>query len=124
MTSRADRTNRADRAYRCPECKHQWYYTKPICLECGSDVIETCDLDVGTVASVTVVHATPEGVRSPNQLALAHFDGVGVLAQVADSVDELAAGDGVRFAGDHVLRETDSDVVTGPRLMATRQRSR
>jgi len=122
MTSlRADRTDRADRAYRCVECTHRWYYTKPICPECGSDTIETYDLDVGTVASVTVIHATPDGVRSPNRLALARFDGVGVLAQVADSVDGLAAGDEVRFADDYVLRETDAEVITGPRLVAARR---
>lgn len=120
MTSRVDRPNRADHAYQCIECDCRWYYTRPTCLECGSDTIETYDLDVGTVASVTIVHATPEGVRSPNRLALARFDGVGVLAQVADSVDELVAGNEVRFAGDHVLRETDADVITGPRLVTAR----
>ena len=121
MTSRADQPNRVDRAYRCVKCNRRWYYTKLICTGCGSDTIETYDLDVGTVASVTVIHATPDGVRSPNRLALARFDGVGVLAQVADSVDGLAAGDEVRFADDYVLRETDTDVITGPRLVAARR---
>ena len=120
MTSRVDQPNRVDRAYRCVKCNRRWYYTKLICTGCGSDIIETYDLDVGTVASVTVVHATLDGVRSPNRLALARFDGVGVLAQVADSVDELSTGETVRFAGDHVLRETDADVITGPRLVTAR----
>lgn len=108
-----------DCGYHCTECNHRWYYTKPICPNCGRNTIETYELDVGIVASTTVVHTTSEGVRSPNWLAFAQFGEVGVIAQVADTVDALTAGDPVRFAGEHVLRETDSETIIGPRLTAT-----
>lgn len=105
-----------DCAYECMDCGHRWYYTKPICPECASDSIELYDLDTGIVESVTTVHATPGGVRSPNRLALVRFGEIGVVAQIAEDTTELDSGDRVRFAGEYVLRETRSGPITGPRL--------
>lgn len=115
-------SSQVDHAHHCTECNHQWYYTKPICPSCEQNTIETYELDVGVVESTTIVHTTPQGVRSPNRLALARFEGIGVIAQVADTADALVAGDSVRFAGEYVLRETASEMITGPRLIATQVR--
>ena len=105
-------------AYRCLTCDHRWYYTKLACPNCRNDNIETYKLDAGVAESITIVHATPKGVRSPNRLAIARFDGIGVVAQVADTDPRLTAGDSVRFADGFVLKETDSEKITGSRLIA------
>mgnify|MGYP006273889577 CR=1 FL=1 len=105
----------ADRAFVCRECGHRWYYTKPRCLDCGSDpsVHGTEELGEGEVQAVTRVEVTPGDVRSPNRLALADFDGVGLIAQVDGGA---AVGDRVAFAGSFTLRDGDDE--PQPRLRA------
>ncbi|MXR43286.1 hypothetical protein GRX01_18350 [Halobaculum sp. WSA2] len=95
----------ADRAFVCRECGRRWYYTKPQCPDCDSDPSAhgTEELGEGTVRAVTRVEVTPADVRSPNRLALADFDGVGLIAQVAGD-DDPTAGDHVAFAGSFTLR--------------------
>jgi len=98
----------ADRAFVCRECGRRWYYTKPQCPDCDSDpsVHGTEKLGEGEVQAVTRVEVTPTDVRSPNRLALADFDGVGLIAQVAGD-DDPTAGDRVTFAGSFTLRGDD-----------------
>ncbi|WP_348612838.1 Zn-ribbon domain-containing OB-fold protein [Halobaculum rarum] len=98
----------ADHAFGCRECGRRWYYTKPQCPDCGSELSThtTARLGEGTVQAVTRVEVTPEDVRSPNQLALADFDGVRLIAQVAGD-DDPTAGDRVAFAGSFTLRGGD-----------------
>jgi uncharacterized protein len=107
-----------DEGFECEDCGHRWYYTKAACPACAAEAIGTYTLETGVVESVTVVHATPDGVRSPNRLALARFDGVGLVAQVSADAESLAPGDTVRFDGEFTLREGKSGETTGPRLVA------
>ncbi|GAA0232515.1 hypothetical protein [Halobaculum roseum] len=98
----------ADRAFVCRECGRRWYYTKPRCPDCGGDpsVHGTEELGAGEVRAVTRVEVTPGDVRSPNRLALADFDDVGLIAQVDG---DAAVGDRVAFAGSFTLREGDGE---------------
>lgn len=94
----------ADEAYRCSECDHRWYYTRGGCPACGHDAADTYRLGEGELVTVTSVEVTPPGVRSPNRLGVARFDGVQLLAQIAGPA---AVGDTVRFAGEYRLREEE-----------------
>lgn len=105
-----------DYAYCCTNCDCHWYYRKPNCPRCASERIKPYKLETAVVVSTTTVHATPEGVRSPNHLALVQFENVNVIAQVTNEIDELTAGDEVRFNGRHDLREDNTGPTRGPRL--------
>lgn len=103
-------------AYRCMNCSHHWYYRKPSCPKCNSETVESYALDTAVVLSTTTVHATPKGVRSPNHLALAQFENVNVVAQIANGIGELTTGDRVRFGEKHDLRENKTETIRGSRL--------
>lgn len=109
-------STRSHDAFRCVDCDHRWYYTKPACPVCNSITVEEYELDIGVVESTTTVYVTPDGVRSPNRLALARFANISVIAQVSDDSAELAVGDQVQLTGEYTLRDGDSEKVIGPRL--------
>ncbi|WP_226007082.1 Zn-ribbon domain-containing OB-fold protein [Natrinema salinisoli] len=91
-----------DRAFVCDDCGHCWYYDRHRCSECAGQSFSTYELDTGEVIAKTTVEMTPPDIRSPNYLGLARFDGVQVIAQLAD--DAVSVGDTVEFAGEHQLR--------------------
>lgn len=103
------------RGSRCLECDRQWYYTRPLCPNCGSRDVEPFELGDGELIARTVVHVTPKDVPTPNTLGIARFDGdVQITAQLTDS--SLEPGDVVRLEGEYVLRGNGTSVVHGPRL--------
>lgn len=93
-----------DEAFVCEACGERWYYTRVRCPACGSDAVETEELDTGEVLTVTEVAVTPPDVRSPNRLGLVSFDGVRLVGQLGD---EASSGDTVAFTGAHRLRTSD-----------------
>ena len=95
---------RVDEAFVCDDCGERWYYTRSRCPACGDDDVSTYALGEGELLAQTEVRITPPDVRSPNPLGLARFDGVQLIAQLADDV---AVGDRLTFAGAAHLREGD-----------------
>lgn len=100
-------------ATQCEDCGTAWAYDRVRCRECGGADFREVELGVGELVSTTVSRVTPPGVREPNPLGIADFNGVSLVAQLAD--EDLAAGDSVVLAGEYDLR----DGYVGPRLEAT-----
>lgn len=103
-----------DRAFRCADCGRRWYYHRRRCPDCSGTDATTYELGTGELVAVTSVEMTPPDVRSPNRLGLARFDGVRLIAQLAD--ETLSPGDIVAFAGAHRLRDGQEEL--RPRLTA------
>lgn len=103
---------RVDQGFECTACGNRWYYTRRRCSECGADDISSYDLQHGTLVTRTEVHATPPDVRRPNQLGLARFGDVTIVAQLAGG--DVAVGDCVKFVGTHRLRNRQDAMA--PRL--------
>lgn len=102
----------------CVACGRRSFYEKRRCLECGASTFETVVAGTGELLSVTTVHVTPDGVREPNVLGLAAFEGgANVIAQLDDPT--LQIGDAVRLTPDRALRTTGDGVLEGARLAAT-----
>jgi uncharacterized OB-fold protein len=108
-----------DRAFRCADCGRRWYYQRRRCPDCSGTDATTYGLGTGELVAVTRVEMTPPDVRSPNRLGLASFDGVRLIAQLAD--EALSPGDAVAFAGANRLR--DGDEALRPRLDAVDESS-
>lgn len=104
------------RALECVDCGRRTFYDKRRCLDCGSDTFENVEPGQGELLSITTVEVTPDGVREPNDLGLAAFDGeANVVAQLDD---DLSVGDAVRLEGEYELREGREGPMRGPRLIA------
>ena len=73
-----------DRAFRCADCGRRWYYQRRRCPDCSGTDATTYGLETGELVAVTRVEMTPPDVRSPNRLGLVSFDGVRLIAQLAD----------------------------------------
>jgi uncharacterized OB-fold protein len=105
------------RALECSACGRRSFYEKRRCLDCGSDAFEEVDPGTGELLAVTTVEVTPAGVREPNALGIAAFDGdANVVAQLDDPA-AVAVGDSVRLEGDHDLRQAEDGPIVGPRLV-------
>ncbi|MFB6170617.1 MAG: Zn-ribbon domain-containing OB-fold protein [Haloarculaceae archaeon] len=97
-------------ARRCPN-GHLVYPGGTRCPHCGERQVETVDLRdrEGTVVTWTESVATPQGVRSPNTLAIVAFevesDTVRVLGQ---TTDDVSVGDAVRPVYEEELRDPES----------------
>ena len=111
---RFDESVAVDRAFRCTDCGRRWYYQRRRCPDCSGTDATTYALETGVLVAVTSVETTPPDVRSPNRLGLARFDGVQLIAQLAD--EALSVGDAVEFAGAYRLR--DEQERSRPRLSA------
>ncbi|MFB6271228.1 MAG: Zn-ribbon domain-containing OB-fold protein [Halobacterium sp.] len=95
----------------CETCGETWAYDRARCQVCGGEQFRETPLGEGELVAVTVSRVTPSGVREPNHLGVARFEGgVKVTAQLAD--EALSAGDSVVLAGDYALRGDER----GPRL--------
>lgn len=106
------------RALECSACGRRSFYDKRRCLDCGSDTFEEVDPGTGELLAVTTVEVTPDGVREPNVLGIAAFDGdANVVAQLDDPA-AVDVGDSVRLDGDHDLRQAEDGPIVGPRLVA------
>lgn len=101
----------ADHAFVCDRCDRRWYYTRARCPACGCDDSSTYELGTGELLARTAVAVTPPDVRSPNDLGLAEFGDVRLIAQLDTAA---SVGDRVAFAGSHRLR--DGDRTRHPRL--------
>lgn len=100
--------------FECGDCGHQTFYDKRRCPECGHDDFTRVPAGEGELLAVTVVHVTPEGVRTPNTLGLARFaGGANIVAQLEG---DLEVGETVTLVGDRDLRKTDDGIITGPRI--------
>jgi len=102
--------------HRCDRCSRAWYYDRAVCPDCGARSFTRIRPGEGTVAALTTVHVTPEGVPQPLELGLASFPTGGhVVAQLAD--DRLERGDGVVLRGpDELRRAADGTTITGSKL--------
>lgn len=99
----------------CTDCGHRTFYEKRRCLSCGADSFEKRDPGVGELLATTTSHVTADGVRNPNRLGIARFEGdVNVIAQLAG---DLEPGDAVQIKDGAELRETSDGVLRGGRLL-------
>lgn len=102
-------------AFQCVDCGWRTFYEKERCLECGGDEFEPWRPGEGELLSVTTIRVTPDGVREPNRLGLAVFEGgASVVAQLDG---DLAVGDAVVLSGDRQLSERRGSVLTGPQFV-------
>lgn len=98
----------------CTDCGQRTFYEKRRCLVCAADSFERRDPGVGELLATTTSHVTADGVRNPNRLGLARFDGdTNVIAQLDG---DLEPGDAVRLEDGAELRETDAGTLRGGRL--------
>lgn len=107
-------------AFECVDCGWRTFYERSRCPECGNESFEPWQPTVGTLLAKTTNYVTPDGVRQPNALGLARFDGdVDVVAQLEDDVEP---GDDVRLEDGYELRETDDGALIGARFVAASRR--
>lgn len=107
------------RALECSVCGRRSFYDKRRCLDCGSDAFEPVESGTGELLAVTAVEVTPDGVREPNTLGIAAFDGAANVVAQLEAAEDVDVGDAVRLAGDHDLRQGEDGPLRGPRLVAT-----
>jgi len=104
----------------CTDCGQRTFYEKRRCLACGAGSFERHDPGVGELLATTTSHVTADGVRNPNRLGFARFEGdTNVIAQLEG---DLEPGDTVRLTDGAELRETDTGVLKGCRLSAADER--
>lgn len=102
----------------CEACGYRTFYSTRLCPDCGSDRFDTRPAGTGELTAVTTVHVTPPGVREPNRLGVARFDGVGYIGQIEG---EATPGDAVCLVDGFDLRETDEGTYSGPRIVAVEE---
>ncbi|MGM0605783.1 MAG: Zn-ribbon domain-containing OB-fold protein [Halobacteriota archaeon] len=105
-----------NRVFECADCGRRSFYAKFRCLDCASAELLETEPGTGELLAITTVHVVPDGVREPNALGLAAFDGrANVIAQLEG---DLEVGDSVRLAGEYELRQGADGPLTGGRLVA------
>ena len=98
----------------CTDCGHRTFYEKRRCHVCGADSFEKRDPGTGELLAVTTNHVTPDGVREPNQLGFARFEGTNIIAQLEGDIEP---GETVRLEDGFELRETEAGALKGGRLV-------
>lgn len=83
-------------------------------MDCGSRQWDTQEPGTGELLAITTVQVTPKGVREPNQLGLAEFEGANLIAQIGNDLD---VGDGVKIDDGNVLREGDEGTRIGAQFV-------
>lgn len=105
--------------FECSVCGRHTFYEKKHCHACGNDEFGERDPGTGELLSVTRVHVTPDGVREPNSLGLVRFEnGANLIAQLGG---DLAVGDTVTLDADCQLRQDQTGIHTGPRVVAVKE---
>ncbi|NHN48021.1 hypothetical protein G9464_10480 [Halostella sp. JP-L12] len=94
----------------CSNCGYRTFYKKKHCLECGGQEWNKQEPGVGELLAITTVHVSPEGVREPNRLGIARFEGANLVAQIRKG---LNPGDNVKLDDSNILREGDNGTHVG-----------
>lgn len=99
----------------CTNCGYRTFYEKRHCMECGNQQWDKRDPGVGELLAITTVHVSPTGVREPNQIGLAKFEGANLIAQTREDLD---VGDSVKLDDGNVLREGDDGAQIGAQFVS------
>lgn len=99
----------------CADCGYRTFYEKQHCMDCGSQEWDNQEPGVGELLAITTVHVSPKGVRSPNRLGLAKFEGANLVAQIGE---DLSVGDNVKLDDGNILREGENGSQIGALFVA------
>ncbi|SEP16718.1 hypothetical protein SAMN04487948_11811 [Halogranum amylolyticum] len=98
----------------CANCGYRTFYKKRHCMECGSQQWDKQESGIGELLAITSVHVSPKGVRKPNRLGLAKFEGANLVAQIGK---DLNVGDNVKIDNGNTLREEDDGTQVGAQFV-------
>jgi uncharacterized OB-fold protein len=99
-------------AHRCPN-GHLTYPGHRLCPECGEEQTETVELAdrTGEVLTWTASTATPEGIPSPNRIAIVEFDvDSDAVRAIGGVTDDVEIGDEVRPVYVEQLRDPEAGI--------------
>lgn len=99
----------------CTDCGRRTFYEKRYCTECGNGEWNEREPGTGELLAVTTVHVSPDGVRKPNRLGVAQFEGQANLTAQVES--DLDVGDRIRIDGENALRDGEDGPRVGPRFV-------